>query len=72
MTFQAQMTYAAENYPEDTDGICKSRVHKAECPRITELANGYCMRCWDTGRGGALTQNGLLKLKQKNKKKEAD
>ena len=33
--------------PEETMGVC---IHK-KCNNYTFLGNGYCMKCWDKGRG---------------------
>lgn len=38
--------------PDESFGTCKGIRHRGRAP--TELANGYCMECWDKGQGGQL------------------
>jgi hypothetical protein len=38
--------------PKESYGICKT----VRCPSVfTDLANGVCQRCWDSGKGGQKT-----------------
>ena len=38
--------------PKESYGICKKRSHKPVV--LAELANGYCIDCWDKSLGGQL------------------
>ena len=41
------MIYPSINMPDVSWGACKMRKHIPVV--ITDLANGYCMACWDSG-----------------------
>ena len=41
------MRYPSTNMPDISWGVCKMRKHRPAV--ITDLANGYCMACWDNG-----------------------
>ena len=58
--------------PIITEGYCKGKPKEPteDHIMIQELANGYCVRCWDHGRGGALTYNQRSSRNQQMKRKK--
>ena len=48
--------------PEISYGECKNRVHRPIV--MAELANGFCIVCWDKGKGTVVSPNHMRKNKR--------
>jgi len=52
---EAKLLYKSDEeiyFPEESDGVCKRKTCKNYKQGIeSELANGYCVACWDRGYG---------------------
>ena len=59
-------------FPIETYDLCKSTSKSHADKYMTQLANGYCVNCWDGARGGCLTQNDAQKLGKKSQKKRRE
>lgn len=68
---EAKLLYKSEveiYVPEDTDGVCKRKTCQNYRRGVwSELANGYCVACWDKGYG---FKKGDLQLGYRNRIKE--
>lgn len=54
--------------PEESYGICKT----VKCPSVfTDLANGVCQKCWDSGKGG-MKLYGVDKPRKSRAKEQAE
>lgn len=48
--------------PEVSYGECQTESHRPII--IAELANGFCMECWDRGRGAPKSSHHMRKNKR--------